>query len=100
MASKAKHSDMGCAAVFTYDSMAWVRASIPAAAVTLGGWDIVNSGSSIANVGINIELPMPIFRFCSSSVITAHRVTSLEVPAVVGKSTIGNGCFFSLCNPS
>src|SRR3712207_5501542 len=45
-------SEIGCVVLFTYDSRAWARASIPVDAVMLGGKVSVSTGSHIAMVAV------------------------------------------------
>ena len=65
-------------------STAWVRASIPVEAVMAGGRLKVTLGSSTAYLGISGKSLMAYLYRVSASVITAARVVSLPVPAVVG----------------
>src|SRR5439155_22341858 len=67
-----------------YASMACVRASMPLSAVTFGGHDTVNSGSTMATRGRRYQLSKPVFTWLSVSVKAAACDTSEPVPAVVG----------------
>src|SRR5699024_4531676 len=60
------------------------NASIPVIAVTCGGIDVCNSGSIIVKCAAINGPPVLNLYSLSSSVITAHCVTSEPVPAVVG----------------
>src|SRR5437879_13439593 len=63
---------------------------MPVPAVTAGGSLTVSSGSITATHDAMFGMPPTlnlIFRF--GSVMTAHKVTSLPVPAVVGTAIIG-----------
>ena len=66
--------------------MAWVRTSIPVAAVALGGRLSMSLGSKIAASGIIRSLTRASFRWLALSVMTAYSVTSEPVPAVVGSA--------------
>ncbi len=71
-------------------STAWASASIPVPAVTPAGSFTVSSGSIRATHDAMSGVPPTlnlIFRL--GSVMTAHSVTSLPVPAVVGTAIIG-----------
>ena len=73
------------------ESTACESASIPAAAVSAGGQDRVRSGSTSATLG---QLRMSnrfIFFLRAVSVMTADGLTSLPVPAVVGRASTGSG---------
>gem|GEM_PF-4769671 len=80
---------MGCAEIETRVSIAWVSASSPVCAVTLGGSVLVSSGSTIASVGAKYRLTKGTFWWRSGTVTIAMNVTSLPVPAVVGMATSG-----------
>src|SRR5512135_1172558 len=63
--------------------MAWVRASMPVEAVSGAGRPTIMAGSLKAMVGVILAVAKIIFTWVSVLVITAKRVTSLPVPAVV-----------------
>ena len=69
-------------------SMQWAIASIPVAAVSIGGRPTVRSGSQIATFGSSHGDRKPSLR-PSFSTITEPRPTSLPVPAVVGIAISG-----------
>ena len=72
--------------------MAWVRASIPVAAVTEAGTDKVSSGSQMATFAAVKGLFTVILYLFFVSVITEEKVSSLPVPDVVGTVIIrGSG---------
>ncbi|MCY1314633.1 hypothetical protein D9M70_653070 [compost metagenome] len=75
--------------MLTYASMAWVSASIPVSAVTLGGKLRVSSKSTSAATGMKPAPTQSIFSSLFSSVMMVKRVTSEPVPAVVGMAMIG-----------
>ena len=87
MAFSAQASVMGVAAVDTYASTAWVRASMPVAAVRAGGMPIMRSGSSMATEGVQRQSTMAIFTLREVSVMMQKRVISEPVPAVVLTAT-------------
>ena len=67
--------------------------SIPAAAVTPGGWVALRSGSTTASRGRSAGWLMPVFTLSASTSITQIVVLSLPVPVVVGTATSGSsGC--------
>ena len=68
--------------------MQWVKASIPAPAVRIGGKPIVNSGSQIAALGLKWGLARISF-LPSFIMMSAPSDTSLPVPEVVGIAIIG-----------
>lgn len=70
-------------------STAWHRASRPVEAVTLGGMDMVSSGSTRATSGKFCGGAMAGFARLALCVITEKGVTSLPVPAVVGMAITG-----------
>ena len=72
-----------------YDSIACVRMSAPAAAVTSGGTLSVLSGSTMPSAGRSSRCDTPAFTFWSSTWVTATAVVSLPVPAVVGTAISG-----------
>ena len=57
MTCRAIPSDHGLARLDMQDSSAWVRASIPVAAVAPGGRQTVSSGSRIAAAGSELACP-------------------------------------------
>src|SRR5476649_500397 len=63
--------------------MAWVKASIPVAAVRAGGMPTISSGSLIEICGVTRQSTMAILTFRSVSVMIQKRVISDAVPAVV-----------------
>lgn len=71
--------------------MSCVRASSPVAAVMFGGVLRVNIGSTITLSGIMERWRRLTFTLASGIAITAFRVTSAPVPAVVGMAIIGAG---------
>src|SRR5438093_13547203 len=63
---------------------------MPVPAVTPAGRLTLSAGSTSATHDAMLGVPPTLnFTFRSRSVITAHRVTSLPVPAVVGTATRG-----------
>ncbi|MNT77759.1 hypothetical protein D3C72_2169090 [compost metagenome] len=64
-------------------------ASMPVAAVILGGRPMVSSGSRITMDGSMRAWKMIRFTWADSSVMTDARPTSEPVPAVVGTATTG-----------
>ncbi|MNH36064.1 hypothetical protein D3C79_968200 [compost metagenome] len=80
----------------TYDSMAWVRASIPVAAVIEAGSLRVRAGSRMARRGNSNGLTMTVLNSVRLLVNTVDAVHSLPVPEVVGMAKIGNGGLTSL----
>ena len=72
-------------------SMQWAMASMPVAAVNIGGRPSVSSGSQMATLGTRCQLWKPSLR-PSSTITIAPRATSLPVPAVVGTAISGATC--------
>src|SRR5262245_41108465 len=72
-----------------YDSIACVRMSQPAAAVTSGGAVSVLSGSTIPTAGRRRRCETPAFTWWARTWVTATAVVSLPVPAVVGTAING-----------
>jgi hypothetical protein len=70
--------------------MAWVRASIPVAAVIAGGRPAVISGSRITQSGTSMGSTIPTFDSSSGTRTMAFCVTSEPVPAVVGTIRVGS----------
>src|SRR3989449_11597546 len=65
---------------------------MPVPAVTPAGRLTLSAGSTRATQDAMLGVPPTLnFTFRSGSVITAQRVTSLPVPAVVGTATSGGG---------
>ena len=69
-------------------SMQCAIASMPVAAVSLGGRPMVSSGSQIAVLGTRCQEWKPSLRW-SSTMMIAPRATSLPVPLVVGTAISG-----------
>ena len=69
------------------DSMQWVSASAPVAAVSLGGRPTVSSGSRMASLASSAGWKKT--ALWPSTTMTELRPTSLPVPAVVGTVTQG-----------
>ena len=67
--------------------MAWVRASMPVAAVREAGMFIMRTGSSMATLGVQRQSTMAIFTLREVSVMMQKRVISDAVPAVVLTAT-------------
>ena len=63
-------SDITWAPFVIYPSIAWVKASIPVAAIVLFGIVSISSASTIATNGISLGSTQTIFLFSSSRVIT------------------------------
>lgn len=80
----------GFAFVETYASIAWVRASIPVAAVRAGGIPTIRFGSLIAICGVTRQSTIAIFTCRLVSVMIQKRVISEAVPAVVLTAIIGH----------
>lgn len=77
----------------TQDSMAWVKASTPVAAVSAGGIPYVSRGSRMAISGTRYMEMTSSFSWAASSVMIVVPETSLPEPAVVGMAMIGTpGC--------
>ena len=72
-----------------YDSIAWVRMSAPAAAVTSGGTVSVFSGSTTPSAGRRRRCETPALACWATTWVTATAVVSLPVPAVVGTAMRG-----------
>ena len=70
-------------------SAAWIKASMPAAAVTCGGQLTVNIGSTMATLGKRAEEATAFFTFTLRSRKMACLVTSAPVPEVVGMMIVG-----------
>src|SRR5471030_148164 len=79
--------------------MAWVRASMPVAAVTLAGIATMIAGSSTAISGIRLASMITSFTWRWLSMITALLVSSAAVPAVVLMATKNTPGFFTLPTP-
>ncbi len=90
MACRASISVMDVAFFDVKASTAWIRASIPVAAVTWAGNPTVSSGSSSAADGNKYWLTIPFLSFSVWSDKIAIGVTSLPVPAVVGIMRVAN----------
>ncbi len=88
-AIRASASLTGFLAVPIKASMAWVMASMAVAAVILRGSPWVRRGSSTASWGSRKGEVKGTLRPLASSLITATRVTSDPVPAVVGTTASG-----------
>jgi len=99
-ASLAAESVSGVAMVDTYASTAWVRASIPVAAVRRGGMPTMRTGSLMATVGVQRQSTMAIFTWRDRSVMMQNRVISEPVPAVVLMATKGGKGLADLSTPS
>ncbi len=63
--------------------MAWVKASMPVAAVSPLGMPTISAGSFTDRIGVTLRSTMAIFTWRASSVMMQKRVISLAVPAVV-----------------
>lgn len=87
----------GWAPTETKASMAWVRASMPVAAVTAGGMSSITLASSTAISGIRFGSIITSFT-CRSSSIIPLLVISAAVPAVL-MATSGTPAFFTLPTP-
>ncbi len=96
-ASPSRHraSVSGLARDETNGSMSCVNASSPVLAVTAGGIEALNSGSTSATAGRSCMPRRLTFTPCSGERITALRVTSVPVPAVVGMAMHGTEDFVS-----
>ena len=77
----------------TQDSMAWVSASTPVAAVSAGGMPKVSSGSRMAASGMRYGEITSSFSWAAVSVMIVVPDTSLPDPAVVGIARIGTPGF-------
>lgn len=82
-----------------YASTAWHKASIPVVALKEGGNVRVNSASKMAYFGMSVNELIVYLWWVFSSVMTAARVTSLPVPAVVGMATSGGIGLYTFSNP-
>ena len=91
IASRHNASVSGFVRVQTKGSITWVTASRPEASVTGRGQPSVSAGSTIARRGSIRASRRLTLRRCSGTPITALRVTSAPVPAVVGMATKGKG---------
>src|SRR5574338_1074350 len=100
MAWMAQASVIGVARVETYASTAWVRASLPVAAVSAGGLPTISSGSLIATFGVQRQSTIAIFTCVLVFVMMQNRVISLAVPAVVLMARNGGMGFLLLSTPS
>ena len=69
IADNARPSEIGFAFALTYASIAWVNASTPVSAVSLGGIDIVSSESTIDAIGRNDNPGHSIFSSVATSVM-------------------------------
>ena len=90
----------GFAFVETYASIAWVRASIPVAAVRAGGIPTIRFGSLIAICGVTRQSTIAIFTCRLVSVMIQKRVISEAVPAVVLTAIIGHNGLLERSTPS
>ncbi len=81
-------------------SMLWIRASMPEAAVTPGGHEMVSNGSTMARSGMRCGLTTPCFTFFSSFEKMAMAVTSEPVPAVVGIAIRGSPFLGTMSTPT
>ena len=85
----------------TNDSMSWVMQSSPVAAVVARSQETVSCGSTIAARGTIIQLRMLFFNRRRGQEMTALRVASAPVPAVVGTATSGSGhCWIAKHRPT
>src|SRR5438552_19037349 len=84
-------SEAGVASLQCSESMAWLTASIPVAAVKAEGIEKVRSGSTSATRGQIRGSKRFIFLSRTVSVMIADGDTSLPVPAVVGIATTEAG---------
>src|SRR6266702_4214253 len=100
MALMARASVIGVAMVETYASTAWVRASMPVAAVNDGGMPTIKSGSLMAMFGVQRQSTMAIFTWVSVLVMMQKRVISEAVPAVVLMARKGGIGLVDLLTPS
>src|SRR6266540_4180451 len=89
MPSNATPSHKGWKTGDVNDSMQWVRASSPVAAVSRGGRPAVRAGSRMTSRASSSGWNSTALRRVESSVTTELRPTSLPVPAVVGTQTHG-----------
>ena len=97
--SSAEWSVNVCAPNETYASTAWVRASIPVAAVTLAGILSITEGSSTAISGMRLVSIITSFTCRWLSIITALLVNSAAVPAVVLMAINGTPVCLTLPTP-
>ena len=95
-----RHQVSGFAFVETYASIAWVRASIPVAAVRAGGIPTIRFGSLIAICGVTRQSTIAIFTCRLVSVMIQKRVISEAVPAVVLTAIIGHNGLLERSTPS
>src|SRR5919198_6763988 len=100
MAWRAQASVIGVAMVETYASTAWVRASMPVAAVREGGMATMRTGSLMAMFGVQRQSTIAIFTWVSVLVMMQKRVISLAVPAVVLMARKGGIGLVDLLTPS
>src|SRR5512146_3222418 len=100
MALMAHASVIGVAMVETYASTAWVRASMPVAAVRAAGLPTMSSGSLMAMFGVQRQSTMAIFTWVSVLVMMQKRVISEAVPAVVLMATNAGIGLVDLLMPS
>src|SRR6266567_1470259 len=100
MALMAQASVIGVAMVETYASTAWVRASMPVAAVSAGGLPTIRTGSLMAMFGVQRQSTMAIFTWVSVLVMMQKRVISEAVPAVVLMARNGGIGLVDLLTPS
>src|SRR5262245_5303114 len=89
-ACRLKSCETGLRRVQTYDSTAWLKASMPVAAVTAAGMLIVSSGSSNAIRQAALGSPHAIFMRDFGLAMRAYDWASLPVPEVVGTAIIGS----------
>ena len=87
--SSAIPSQSGCVTGEVKDSIQWVNASSPVAAVNLAGSETVIHGSSMTKSASSLAWKMTAFVFVDCNVMTLLRPTSLPVPAVVGMAMKG-----------
>ncbi len=95
----AQASVIGVAMMETYASTAWVRASMPVAAVSAGGMPTISSGSLMAMFGVQRQSTIAIFTWVSVLVMMQKRVISLAVPAVVLMARKGGIGLVDLVDP-
>ena len=80
--------------------MAWVRASMPVAAVRETGMPFISSGSLTATLGVTRQSTMHIFTLRLVSVMMQNRVISEAVPAVVLMASSGGRAAWARSTPS
>src|SRR5690606_12580966 len=90
----------GVAWRLVYDSTAWVKASMPLAAVTLLGHATVSAGSTMAALASHAQLRMLFLTLVSSLISTELGVASAPAPAVVGMAIQGSVLSGSDTRPS